>query len=68
VAVVNNGNAFAVPPEVVTSDEVEGDADEELTAAAGLLELASPAITGVASTNAEAGKPPRVWASAAFKA
>ena len=66
VAVVNSGIVFTVPPVVVTSCDVSG-----VTEAAALLvaiALAALALGGAASTNAEGGSPPIVWASTAFMA
>ena len=73
VEVVNSGTAFAVPPVVVTSDEVAGDAEEddadegEADAIAALFTLL-PLTGGAANTNAEGGNPPTVSASPAFNA
>src|SRR5580704_5291999 len=65
-APLKDGRKFALPPVVVTSVAVDG---ETLPPPALVAETAGPELTdGAASTNAEAGSPPRVCASAAFRA
>ena len=66
VAVVKRGRVLTVPPVVVTSDEVAG-VTEAVAATAGVPGMATT-VALPASRKAEAGKPPRVCASAAFKA
>src|SRR5208283_75398 len=61
VAVLQRGMRFTVPPEVVTSEETEGELVLEPA-------IEGEALEGAANTNAEGGSPPIVSASAAFKA
>src|SRR5215469_12581922 len=69
VAVVNSGRTFTVPPLVVTLDVTGGASlaafvtDDEFA-----LAVPDPGLTLPASMNADAGRPPSVCASAAFKA
>src|SRR5580698_1785639 len=71
VEVVNSGTAFTVPPVVVTSDEVAGDAEEDDAdegEADDAVALFNPPLAGAASTKAEGGSPPMVSASPALNA
>jgi hypothetical protein len=70
---VNIGIVLDVPPEVVTLDGTGGGAEDGL--AENGLATDEPAagdaaslLGGVARTKADAGNPPKVWASAAFMA
>jgi hypothetical protein len=68
VVVVNIGIEFAVPPVVVTPDDDRGETALEVAESVGALDVEVLLPDGAASTKAEAGNPPRVWASAAFMA
>lgn len=68
--VVHSGSVLTVPPVVVT---LEGVADEMEDAPGAALSPEAPVAPlplfgGAASTNADAGSPPTVSASAAFNA
>src|SRR5580693_8045754 len=67
VPVVHSGSAFTVPPLVVTS-ELAAEVADVAVPALSPIELAPLLDGGVASTKADAGNPPRVCASAAFRA
>ena len=69
VAVVHRGRAFTVPPVVLTVEEEAGVLfDVELGSAFEEAAASAPFDGGAASTNADAGRPLRVCASAAFSA
>src|SRR5581483_1214754 len=74
VGVLKRGIVLTVPPVVVTSDVAGGrlvpadEAAEHVSVVVPARVDAALSTDGVASTKAEAGNPPRVWASPACNA